>query len=106
MPRLRGRTRAPVTDPAGSLVPVRLKLGKRDKIRHVLQPSSDVLISRAATAVDDDPVVGKILQFLADDLAKHPQNARGLSAGLRTRIRSLVAGTKVDRDARLDPRDE
>ena len=85
---------------------VRLKLGKRDKIRYVIQPSGDVLISRAAPVVDDDPVVGKFLRFLANDLAKHPQNVRGLSAGLRARIRSLVAGTIVDRDARLDRRDE
>ena len=83
-----------------------LKLGKRDKIRYVIRPSGDVLISSAAPVADDDPVVGKFLQFLANDLAKHPQNVRGLSAGLRTRIRSLVAGTKVDRGARLDLRDE
>ncbi|OGA55100.1 MAG: regulator [Betaproteobacteria bacterium RIFCSPLOWO2_12_FULL_62_58] len=83
-----------------------LKLGKRDKIRYLVQPGGSVVITRAAAAPEDDPVLDKFLSFLAHDIESHPGRVRGLDAGLAKRIRSLVKGVKVDLDAELAPEDE
>jgi antitoxin PrlF len=77
-----------------------LKLGKRDKIRYVLQPDGKVVITRAG-ADADDPALDAFLGFLASDLTKHPQRVSALDAGLRKRIRSLVGKIEVDLDAAL-----
>ena len=77
-----------------------LKLGKRDKIRYLLQPDGAVVMARADSDVDD-PALGAFLGFLASDLATHPQRVTGLDAGLRKRLQSLVGKIKVDLDAAL-----
>lgn len=78
-----------------------LKLGKRDKIRYLLQPDGAVVIARADGGDADDPALGAFLGFLASDLAAHPQRVSGLNAGLRSRIQSLVGKVKIDLDAAL-----
>lgn len=78
-----------------------LKLGKRDKIRYLLQPDGAVVMGRADSSDVDDPALGAFLGFLARDLAKHPKRVSGLNAGVRNRIRSLVGKVKVDLDAAL-----
>lgn len=83
-----------------------LKLGKRDKIRYLVQPDGSAVITRAAAAPENDPVLDKFLFFLARDIESHPGRMRGLDAGLAKRIRSLVRGVKVDLDAELAPEGE
>lgn len=83
-----------------------LKLGKRDKIRYVVRPDGRVVMTRAATAPEDDPVLEKFLAFLARDIETHPARVHALDAQLAKRVRSLVKGVKVDLDAELDPRNE
>jgi antitoxin PrlF len=78
-----------------------LKLGKRDKLRYLVQPDGAVLLTRAAPADADDPALGAFLHFLARDIQTHPQNVRGLSPDLRARIQSLVGDVDVDLDAPL-----
>lgn len=82
-----------------------LKLGKRDKIRYIVQEDGAVLLTRATTATEDDPVLGQFLDFLARDLTHNPQHVHSLDAGLMARIQQLVAGVEVDLDAAL-PTDE
>lgn len=83
-----------------------LKLGKRDKIRYLVQPDGSVVLKRATAAPHDDPVLDKFLSFLARDIESRPGRVRGLDAGLAKRIRALVKGVKVDFDAELAPEDE
>ena len=77
-----------------------LKLRKRDKIRYVVKPDGEVLLTRAEAAEESDPVVGKFLAFLADDMER-PAQIRGINPALLRRARSLVKSVKVDLDAPL-----
>ncbi len=83
-----------------------LKLGKRDKISYLIQPDGAVMLSRAASESEDDPVLGKFLDFLANDMADHPEHLKSIDAGLRKRIKSLVKKVEVDLDAPLATEDE
>jgi len=83
-----------------------LKLGKRDKIRYLIQPDGGVMLARASSETEDDPVLGKFLNFLASDMATHPEHLKSIDAGLRKRIKSLVKNAKVDLDAPLAAEDE
>jgi antitoxin PrlF len=83
-----------------------LRLGKRDKIHYTIRPNGEVLLTRAATAEGDDPVLGPFLDFLARDLANHPERLRAVDAGLVQRLQSLVSGVEVDLDAALPADDE
>ena len=81
-----------------------LKLGKRDRIRYVVQSNGSVILRRAEKT--DDPLLGSFLNFLARDIAIHPQHVRAIDAGLARRMRSLTKGVKVDLGVALDAADE
>lgn len=81
-----------------------LHLGKRDRIRYLVQDNGSVVLQRAGEV--DDPVLGTFLDFLAKDISEHPQRVRAIDAGLAKRMHSLTKGIKVDLDAALDPADE
>lgn len=83
-----------------------LKLGKRDKISYIIQPDGGVLLVRANSEKADDPVLGKFLDFLAQDIATHPGHLQGIDAGLKKRIKALVKNVAVDLDAPLAAKDE
>jgi antitoxin PrlF len=82
-----------------------LRLGKRDKIHYVIQPDGAVLMTRSAPS-EDDPVVGNFLEFLAQDMKKHPNHIQMIDAGLANRIRSLVGHIEIDLDAPLSADNE
>lgn len=77
-----------------------LKLGKRDRIRYLLQPDGAIVMARA-DGNEDDPALGAFLGFLASDLSTHPQRITALDADLRKRLQSLVGEVEVDLDAAL-----
>ena len=81
-----------------------LGLGKRDRIRYIVQSDGSVILRRAKQS--DDPVLGSFLDFLARNIAEHPQHLRAIDTDLAKRIRSLTKGVKVELDAALDPADE
>lgn len=83
-----------------------LKLGKRDKIHYTIRPGGEVVLTRAAPADGDDPVLGQFLGFLAADIARNPQRLQTIDAGLARRLRSLAAEVEVDLDAALSADDE
>jgi antitoxin PrlF len=83
-----------------------LKLGKRDKISYLIQPDGGVMLARASSETENDPVVGKFLDFLARDVAAHPEHLKSIDPGLRKRIKSLVKNIEVDLDAPLAVEDE
>lgn len=79
-----------------------LRLGKRDKIHYAIRPTGEVVLTRA-NAVEEDPVLGQFLGFLARDMAEHPERLQGLNAGLVQQVGALTAGLTVDLDAPLSP---
>ena len=83
-----------------------LRLGKRDKIHYTIRPSGEVILSRAASPAGDDPLLGHFLQFLAQDLASHPEQLQVLDASFVQRLQSLVANVELDLDATLSADDE
>lgn len=83
-----------------------LKLGKRDKIQYTIRPDGEVVLTRAAAAEGEDPVLGQFLGFLARDIANHPERLQSVDTGLLQRVQSLVNGVEVDLDAPLSADDE
>ena len=83
-----------------------LRLGKRDKIHYTIRSSGEVVLTRADDSGGDDPVLGRFLNFLAGDIANHPERLQAVDAGLVKRLRSLVGHIDVDLDAALSADDE
>lgn len=81
-----------------------LNLGKRDKIHYVIRPNGEVVLTRAAE--DADPVIGRFLSFLAEDMAAHPDRLRAVDTGLVQHLQSLTEGADIDLDAPLSDDDE
>ncbi len=78
-----------------------LKLGKRDKIHYAIRGDGEVVLTRAQISPEADPVLGKFLDFLARDMASHPERLNTLDDRLVRRISGLVKGVEVDLDATL-----
>ena len=83
-----------------------LRLGKRDKIHYTIRPDGEVVLSRAASGGEDDPALSSFLDFLARDMAEHPQRLQAVDADFARRIQALVGGIEVDLDAPLSADDE
>jgi antitoxin PrlF len=83
-----------------------LRLDKRDKVHYTIRPNGEVVLSRAQTTEEDDPVLGQFLGFLARDIANHPERLQAVDAALVQRLRSLVGHIEVDLDAALLEEDE
>lgn len=83
-----------------------LGLGKRDKIHYTIRPGGEVVLSRAETAEEDDPVLGLFLGFLSRDIVNHPERLQSFDAGFMQRLQSLTGGIDVDLDAVLSEDDE
>ena len=64
------------------------------------------MLSRAATAPANDPVLDAFLAFLARDMAAHPEQLQALDADLVNKLKSLVGGVEIDMDAALSADDE
>lgn len=87
------------------LVRQALHLGKKDKIKYVIQSDGSVLMQRAET-VDTDPVLKQFLSFLAVDMYRHPEKLQPLTASMRQSVESLVSDVEVDLDAPLSDKDK
>ena len=83
-----------------------LKLGKRDKIHYSILSDSTVLMTRAVRAEGEDPVLRPFLDFLARDIARHPERLQAVDTGLVQRLQALVGGVEVNLDAPLSADDE
>jgi len=82
-----------------------LGLNKRDKIRYIIHPDGEVTIARADQN-DNDPILAKFLNFLAEDMEKKPGNIKGINSDLVNHIQSLVSEVEIDLDAPLSDEDE
>lgn len=83
-----------------------LKLSKRDKIHYTIRPNGEVVLTRASTSDGDDPVLSQFLEFLARDIANHPEDLQTVDANLVHRLHSLVGNIEVDLNAPLSADDE
>jgi antitoxin PrlF len=83
-----------------------LALGKRDQVVfRGLADGTVVIAKKEARAGEDDPVIGKFLEFLARDMTNEPAQIRPMPKSLVSRGKALVRGVEVDLDAPL-PDDE
>ncbi|BAZ16387.1 HtaR suppressor protein homolog [Calothrix sp. NIES-4071] len=82
-----------------------LGLNKRDKIHYAIQPNGQVIISNADD-VENDPVLGEFLDFLAKDIKNNPQRIKPITSDLLRRAQSLVADVEFDIDVPLSDEDE
>ncbi len=80
-----------------------LHLEKRDKIRYTLKKNGQVVISRST---EEDPLLGNLLSFLAEDIKKNPKHLRTISPSLAARAQALVSKVEIDLDAPLSEKDE
>lgn len=83
-----------------------LKLGKRDKIHYTIRQDGEVVLTRAKASEVNDPVLGQFLNFLANDIARHPEHLKAVDASLVKRIQSVVGHVEIDLDAPLSADDE
>ena len=88
--------------------PVRraLKLGKRDRIHYTIRSDGEVVLTRARVSEDEDPAIGAFLDFLARDMADHPQRLQAVDTEFARRVQSLTADIDIDLDAPLSADDE
>ena len=107
---VRVKAESTLTDRYQTTVPdvVRKALGltKRDRIRYTITPDGEVVLSRARDEPNEDPVLGRFLAFVEQDMERHPERLRVLDIELAERMRSLTDGVEVDLDAPLSPEDE
>jgi len=82
-----------------------LGLNKRDKIRYIIQPNGEVVISRVEQT-ENDPVLEKFLSFLAEDIKKNPQHIQAINSDLVNRVQSLVGDVEFNLDEPLSDEDE
>ncbi len=72
------------------------------RIAFVVDDQRRVYVERV-TEEASDPVVGRFLEFLAQDMSKHPgASVAALPASLRDRMAALVGDMDVDLDAGID----
>lgn len=83
-----------------------LKLGKRDKLHYTVRADGEVVITRVSDATHCDPLLGDFLNFLANDIARHPDHLLALDSALLTHIQSLVGQVELDLNAPLSADDE
>lgn len=99
-----------LTDRYQTTVPesVRRQLGlsKRDKIQYDILSDGAVVLRRAPAATEGDQVLGKFLEFLAQDMAQHPERLQQIDKALVQRVHGLVVGVSIDLDAALSAEDE
>ena len=82
-----------------------LGLAKRDRIQYAIGANGEVVLTRALEFEQADPAIGKFLDFLAEDMLRHPERLQPLDSAFVERMRTLVEGVEFDMDAPL-PEDE
>jgi len=94
-----------VTERAQTTLPraVRTVLGLEEGARlgYVIE-GNEVRLVNASSLDEEDPVLDRFLAFLATDLAKRPDQLRGVSARLLARAKAVTRGVAIDHDAPID----
>ncbi len=88
-----------------SIVRKALHLGKKDKIKFIIQSNGNVMLSRVE-ATESDPVMESFLTFIANDMHNHPEKLQPLSTSMRDKVVSLTSDIELDLDKKLSSEDE
>lgn len=83
-----------------------LRLSRRDKIHYSIRPGGEVVLTRADTTETTDPVLGQFMDFLARDMARHPERLKAVDSRLVRHIGELVGDVQVDLDEVLSAEHE
>ncbi len=75
-----------------------LRLKKRDRIRFLIGPGGDVVLSRLGGMPEEDPVLSAFLGFLSRDMIRNPGRLRGVDPELPKRLSRLVGRVKIKLD--------
>jgi antitoxin PrlF len=65
-----------------------------------------VIVRREEAESEPDPVIGRFLGFLAEDMAARPSLIQPVARATLDRARALVKGVRVDLDSALPDDDE
>ena len=68
---------------------------------HIIAPGHMLVTAETSSPEETDPVMASFLAFLAQDMEKHPEKIKPLSADLVGRIERLTKGISVDPDEDL-----
>lgn len=88
-----------------SIVRQALGLKKGSKITYQLQEDGTVLLIQVKKQ-EEDPVLATFLDFLTDDMTRHPEQIKLVDPKTVVKVQSLVEGMDVDLDAPLDEDEE
>lgn len=77
--------------------PVRIALGltKSDKISCVIRGDGEAVLTRVQPEEDADAALEPLLQFLAQDIARHTEHLLALDTSLLMRVQALTRGVVV-----------
>jgi len=80
-----------------------LGIAQGDRIAFVVDSQRRVTIEKVETEESEDPVIVRYLEFLARDMAKHPETSVvPFPKALFDRARALTEGMVVDLDAEIE----
>jgi antitoxin PrlF len=79
-----------------------LGVGPGERLGYMIQGDEVKLVNASAVKEADDPVLGRFLEFLARDMASHPERIRPYPASLLALARELTAGVEIDHHAPID----
>ena len=81
-----------------------LNLQKRERLRYEINTDGTVTVSKSEE--ENDPLLNKFLDFLANDIEQHPENLKPLTNSYMEQINALVENMDVDLNEQLDSEDE
>lgn len=83
-----------------------LKLNRRDRIHYLIRDNGEVVLSRAQTEADEDPVMTRFLTFLEHDIQQHPERIQPVTSDTFAEAKRLTAGIQVNLDDVLSDDEE
>jgi antitoxin PrlF len=83
---------------------VRKALGVQpgDRLVYIVEKDRAIIMKARDAEPSPDPVVDAFLDFLARDMASHPERLTGLTPDLIAHIQRLTEGIEIDLDAPIE----
>lgn len=78
-----------------------LALQPGERIGYVIE-GSEVRLVNASALEHDDPVLDRFLDFLSNDVARHPDRVEAFPASLLDRARAITLGIAIDHESPID----
>ena|SRR5258708_3831708 len=102
---------ATITERGQTTVPAAIRkmldIGKRGHVVfRGLADGTVVIAKKEEVKSDADPIIGRFLSFLANDMARRPRLIQPVSRDVVDRGKALVKGVKVDLEVALPDDDE